>query len=127
MQVTTENRMQLLGELAGAWWNERYALELQLGQPHQILLFSSPGSPNLPALFGDLRKRGAEVRLFFPDPPESPGQPKRGWLHKLVLRLPADGSGRVSPLSEGELAEYRSRAEWERARWSRGGKGKVVG
>jgi hypothetical protein len=127
MQITTENKMQLLGELAGAWWNDRYALELQLERLHQILLFSSPGSPNLPALFDDLRKGGSEVLPFFPDLPVSSEQPKRGWLLNLVLRTPADRNRRFPPLSEGELAEYRSRAEWERARWSRRGTGKVLG
>jgi uncharacterized protein (DUF58 family) len=127
MRVTTENKMQLLGELAGVWWNDRYALELQLQRLHQILLFSSPGSPNLPRLSDDLRKRGSEVLPFFPDLPVSSEQPKSGWLRNLVLSTPADRSGGYSPLSEGELADYHSRAEWERARWSRRETGKVVG
>jgi uncharacterized protein (DUF58 family) len=126
MQVTAENRMQLLGELAAVWWNDRYALELPLAQPHQILLFSSPGSGNLSALFDDLQKRGGDVRVFFPDLPAPPEQPRRGWMRNLVLREPADRSGRISPLSEAELEEYRSKAERERARWNKKGRGKVV-
>jgi uncharacterized protein (DUF58 family) len=125
-QVTLEKKLQLLGESAGIWWNDRYALELPPQYPSQILLFSSPGSANLPRIFGDLQKRGGDVKLFFPDLPVPAGQPPRSWIRKLVLRPAAEKGRALAPLGSNELQSYRSKLDQEVARWSRRGKWKVV-
>ena len=125
-QITLEKKLQLLGELAGVWWSDRYALELPRQPLNQILLFSSPGSGNLPRVFGDLKQQGAEVRLFFPDLPLPPGQPRRGRIRNLLLRPPPERSRPVSPLSSHELQSYRTKLDQEIARWNRRGKWKVV-
>jgi len=125
-QVTVEKKLQLMGELAGVCWSDRYALELPRQNLYQILLFSSPGSANLPQVFGDLQKRGGEVKLFFPDLPLSAEEPHRSWIRNLVLRQAAEQSRAVQPLGSSELQSYRSQLDQEIIRWSRKGKWKVA-
>jgi len=125
-QLTLEKKLQLLGELAGVWWSDRYALELPQQHPHQILLFSSPGSGNLSRVFGDLQERGAEVKLFFSDLPLPAEEPRRSRVWNLLLRPPAERGRPVPPLGGEELQNYRNTLEQEIARWSRRGKWKVV-
>ena len=124
-KFTLEKKLQLLADLAGVRWIDRYALELPLHHPYQILLFSSPGSANLPRIMKDLQKRRGEVRLFFPEPPEPFQQLYRSWFRKLVLRPSADQDRRLPVPDSGELQAYRSTLEQETARWSRRGKWKV--
>jgi len=124
-RLSLENRMQLLAELAGVWWNDRYSLELPQQHLYQTLLFSSPGSASLPRIFEDLQARGGEVRLFFPDLPVSAEQPRRGWFRKLMLRPPAEQRAEAAPLDSRELQCYRDTLDRETARWSRRGRRKV--
>jgi uncharacterized protein (DUF58 family) len=125
-QVSLEKKLQLLGELAGVFWSDRYALELPPQRLYQILLFSSPGSGNLPRIFGDLQKRGGGVKLFFPDLPVSEGEPRRSWIRKLVLRPAAGQSSAVPLIGSAELQNFRDTLDQEIVRWSRKGNWKVV-
>jgi uncharacterized protein (DUF58 family) len=125
-QVTLEQKLQLLGELAGVWWSDRYALELPRQHPYQILLFSSPGSGNLSRIFGDLQKRGGEVKLFFPDLPVAAEEPHRSRIRNLLLRPPAEQSRPVPLIGSDELQSFRDALDQEIARWSRRGKWKVA-
>jgi uncharacterized protein (DUF58 family) len=126
-QVTLETKLQLLGELAGVWWSDRYVLELPRRHPGQVFLFSSPGSGNLSRIFEDLKKRGGEVKLYFPDLPVSAEQPRYGWLRELVFRPAAEHGGARSPLAGAELERYQSKLDQEIERWGRRGNWKVVG
>jgi uncharacterized protein (DUF58 family) len=120
--LTLEKKRQFLAELAEIWWNDRYTLELPRQQLYQILLFSSPGSGNLPRVFEELQKRGGEVKMFFPDLPVSAEQPHRSWFRKLVLRPQAVQRAAAHPLGSSELQSYRTTLDEEIARWSRKGK-----
>ena len=124
-QFTVEKKLQLLADLAEVWWNDRYALEFPRQDLYQILVFSSPGSANLPRIMKDLQKRSGEVKLFFPDVPAPFDQPQRSWIRKLVLRPPADQNRQLPALAKDELHSYRSTLEREISRWSRRGKWKV--
>ena len=125
-QVTLEKKQQLLGELAGVCWSDRYALDLPSQRPCQTLLFSSPGSGNLPRIFADLRKRGGGVTVFFPELPVFAEQPQRSWIRKLVFRHAAEQRRAVPVLRSGELQSFRNMLDQETVRWSRRGKWKVV-
>jgi uncharacterized protein (DUF58 family) len=125
-QVTPEKRLQILGELAGVWWDDRYTLELPPFRPYQILAFSSPGSGNLPRLLGDLRKLNGEVRLFFPELPIPPERPSRSWVHSLMFRPDGIHFETARRLSSAELEEFGETLNREAAQWSRGGKWKVT-
>jgi uncharacterized protein (DUF58 family) len=124
-QFAAENKLQLLTDLADVWWNDRYALEFPRQDLYQILLFSSPGSANLPRIMKEVQKRSAEVKLFFPDAPAPVQQPQPGWIRKLVLRPRADSSRPLPALAGDELQSYRNMLEREIARWSRRGQWKV--
>jgi uncharacterized protein (DUF58 family) len=124
-QFTLEKKLHMLAELAGVWWNDRYALELPRHHFYQILLFSSPGSANLPRIMKDLQKRGGEVKLFFPDLPAPVEQFHRGLFRKLVLCPPADQSRQLPAPGRGQFQSYRNTLEREIARWSRRGNWKV--
>jgi uncharacterized protein (DUF58 family) len=123
-QVTLEKKLQLLGDLAGVNWSDRYALELPRQQLYQTLIFSSPGSANLSKVFDDLQKRGGEVRLFFPDLPVPAEEPRRSWVRSLILR-PSAEQDRPGPLGSYELQVYRKTLDEEILRWSKRGNWKV--
>lgn len=125
-QLTLEKKLQLLVELAGVRWNDRYALELPRQPLYRILLFSSPGSKNLSRIFADFQERAGEVKLFFPDLPVPVEQPHRSRIRKLVLRPSGEQGAAVAQLGSGELQNFRTTMDRERARWSRNGKWKVV-
>jgi hypothetical protein len=125
-RLTREKKLDLLGELAGIWWSDRYALELPRQSLYQVLVFSSPGSGNLPRIFEALRKRGGEVRLFFPHLPVSEEPPRPGLIRNLFLRPETGHAGPALPPDDGELDIYRSKVDQEAARWRRRGKWKVV-
>ena len=125
-QLTAENRLQLLAQLAGVWWNDNYVLELPRRRLYQVLLFSSPGSANLPRVFEDLQKRGGEVKLFFPELPVGGEPPSRGWFRTLLLRRPAPHRAVSAAPDSGELQCYQNAMDRETARWSRRDRRKVV-
>ena len=125
-QLALEKKMQLLAELAGVRWNDRYALELPRRLPQRIILFSSPGSTNLARMFSDLQKRAAEVRLFFPDLPVPVEQPQRSWMRKLVLRPAGEQGATVVQLAREEIQNYQTALDRDAAQWNRNGRWKVV-
>ena len=125
-QLTLEQNLQLLGEMAGVWWSDRYALELPRQHRYRILLFSSPGSGNLPRIFNDLQKRGGEVKLFFPDLPPAAEEPRRSRIRNLILRPTVEQGRTVPALGNDELQNFRNTVDREIARWSRRGNWKVA-
>ncbi|UCF95812.1 MAG: DUF58 domain-containing protein [Spirochaetaceae bacterium] len=125
-EITVEKNRQLLAQLAGVWWSDRYALELPRHQRYQVLIFSSPGSGNLPRLFEELETRGGDVKLFFPQITMPDRKPERGSVRRLVLR-PLAGKGSPSPqIGREELQRFRKVLDEEIGRWSRRGKWKVA-
>jgi hypothetical protein len=125
-EITLEKDRELLGVLAGVWWSERYALELPHRYPHKVLLFSSPGSDNLPRLAGELEKRGWDVQLFFHDLIAC--EKKRGprGIRRLLLRPVEERHDPVQGIGAEELQAFREAMSREIGRWSRRGKWKVA-
>jgi len=134
--VSRETFPELLSRLAGLGWDDRLAFgpsgrrgardvpEAQVapagrGTPPmhdaQVLLYSTPGSSNLPSLVRSLLERGCAVRLLFkglPEPPR-PEIPSRARGRRLLLREPgAPRAGAHRP------AVGRSAARWSAARRS---------
>ena len=121
--ITLEKTDVLLAELAEVWWNDRYALELPWWNHYRVLLFAAPGSANLPRLFDDLKQRGANVRLLFPElilPVQV--NPSRGLRH-LLVRPPA--GQRAARQEDVQLEEFREALHLEIGKWTRRGKWKV--
>ena len=125
-EITPEKQRQLLAELAGVWWSDRYALSLPRRDPYQVFLFSSPGSGNLPRLFADLEKRGAEVKLLFPEltVQEQPSDPFS--IRRLLFRVPSRRRGGNGRIGSEELESFQAVLDREIGRWNRRGGWKVV-
>jgi uncharacterized protein (DUF58 family) len=125
-EITFEKNRQLLCQLAGIWWNDRYALDLPQRRRFQTLLFSSPGSGNLPRLFEELAKTGGDIALFLPDfyeTGEISDRPGLGWF---FFQQPGGYPEQTAAIDKEELRFFRDAVDREIRRWRGKGKRKVV-
>ncbi|MBN2553144.1 MAG: DUF58 domain-containing protein [Spirochaetales bacterium] len=125
-EITPEKQRQLLAELAGVWWSDRYTLSLPRRDPYQVFLFSSPGSANLPRLFADLERRGAGVKLLFPQLTVEQEHSDPLSIRRLLFRTPVrrrHGNGKIG---REELESFQAVLDREIGRWNRRGRWKVA-
>jgi uncharacterized protein (DUF58 family) len=126
LTVTPEKMRALLARLAGVWWTGTYGLQLPPEPGLPVLLFSSPGSPNLQRIMRELERRDCSVRLTLKElPPFGEGLGRRS-LRELFLRPPPTPEPRAGAgPSPSALEAFGDALALETGRWR--GRQTVVG
>ena len=71
-QYALEKRAELLAALADQWWaSEAWQPPLPVLARLHVAVFSTPGSPGLASILGQIRDRGWTTSLFLKEPPDA--------------------------------------------------------
>ncbi len=114
---TSESRPELLALLSEVWWTKPgWRLELPGRPGMHAVVFSTPGSPSLARLMGEIGRRGWRASLVLPDLDVPARGLARVRVKDLLFVLPA-GRTRPEAPPANALAAFRAALAEERARY----------